>query len=155
MTQEQINVLLGAMTIAVPFLQFLLGKYFNQKKDSAEYGQDLLQIANDATDQLRKAREELSSTEDRYESVIKSLRDEYEAVIKSIRAEGDARHESLKNRIAELERVTKMYTIKFDLITHPNVEIKNVEAKPRDDVSASQKLRAITQDDINKLSQSK
>jgi hypothetical protein len=150
MSQEQINVLLAAMTISVPFVQFLLTKYFSHKRDNAEYGQDLLQIANDATDQLRKTRDELTKTEDRYEEVIKSLRNEYEAVIKTIRAEADARHEGLKGRISELERVTKMYTIKFDLITHPNVEIKNIEAKPRDDVSASQKLRAITQDDINK-----
>lgn len=43
-----------------------------------------------------------------------------------------------------------MYTIKFDLITHPNVEIRNVEATKRDDVSASQKLRAITKEDLEK-----
>jgi hypothetical protein len=151
MSQEQINVLLAALTITVPIVQFLLNKFFSHKKDNAEYGQDLLQIANDATEQLRKTRDDLTKTEDRYEEVIKSIRSEYQAVIKTMTIEADARHEGLKSRIAELERVTKMYTIKFDLITHPNVEIRNVEAKPRDDVSASQKLRAIKQDDINKL----
>lgn len=152
MEQEQINALLAFLAVFVPvittFGKTFLDKHYSSKKDSVEYGEDLLKLANDATAELRKAREDLNSTEDRYEEVIKTMRDEYEGIIKSIRVEADARHESLKKRIAELERVTRMYTVSFDLVTHPNIEVKNIRAERVDDPKSSQRIKAITPEDI-------
>lgn len=150
MTQDQINVILVILPITIPFIQFLLNKYFGRGKDKAEYSSDLLQIANDATEQLRKAREDVVETEERYQGVIDSIRKESEASLHSMREESAAKIKGLEGRIQDLERVTKLYNIRFDLITHPNIEIRNVEVKPMDDLSASQKLKAISQDDINK-----
>lgn len=144
MTQEQINVILVILPIAIPFLQFLLNKYFSKSKDTVEYSSDLLKIANEATETLRKDREERTKSEEAYEKTIASIRKEHDAAVASIRQEYDSRHERLKSRILELERIQKVYAINFDLVTHPHVEIKNMQARAMDDVSASQKIKAIT-----------
>lgn len=144
MTQEQINILLASMTVLMPIVQFLLGKFFSKGKDTAEYSSELLKIANDATEALRKAREEQTTSEANYEKTINSIRAAHSADIASIRNEYDARHERLKSRITELEKVQKIYAIQFDLVTHPNLEVRNISARAMDDMSASQKLRAIT-----------
>jgi vacuolar-type H+-ATPase subunit I/STV1 len=148
MTQEQINVILVLLPITIPFVQFLLTKYFSKPKDTAEYSSDLLKITNDATEALRKARDELNAVEEASEKTIAAIRREHEAAIASIRQEYDGRHERLKARILELERVQKVYAIQFDLVTHPNVEIRNMTARSMDDVSASQKIKAITEEDL-------
>lgn len=148
MTQEQINVVLIILPIAIPFIQFLLTKYFAKSKDTAEYSSDLLKITNDATEALRKDREERTKSEEAYEKTIASIRKEHDSALLSIRQEYDARHERLKSRIVELERVQKVYAISFDLLTHPNVEIRNMQARAMDDVSASQKIKAITPEQL-------
>jgi hypothetical protein len=144
MNQDQLNIILVILPIAIPFIQFLLTKYFGKNKDATEYGSDLLQIANNATDALRKAREDLTKSEDAYEKTIDTIRQEHAAALASIRNEYDARHERLKSRIVELEKVQKIYAIQFDLVTHPNLEVRNVSARAMDDVTASQKMKTIT-----------
>lgn len=143
MTQEQINVILVILPIAIPFVQFLLTKYFSKSKDTAEYSSDLLKIANDAAEALRKARGEQIQSEEAYEKTINAIRQEHVAAIASMRNEYDARHERLKSRITELEKVQKIYAIQFDLVTHPNLEVRNISARAMDDLTASQKLKSI------------
>lgn len=145
MTQERLNIILVILPIAIPFIQFLLTKYFSKNKDTTEYSSDLLKIANDATDALRKSREDQIKSEDAYEKTIDTIRQEHAAALASIRNEYDARHERLKARITELEKVQKIYAVQFDLVTHPNLEIRNVSARAMDDVTASQKMKAINE----------
>lgn len=145
MSQEKLNVILVILPIAIPFIQFLLSKYFSRKKDTTEYSSDLLKIANDATEALRKSREDQIKSEDAYEKTIDTIRQEHAAALASIRNEYDARHERLKARITELEKVQKIYAIQFDLVTHPNLEVRNVSARAMDDVTASQKMKAINE----------
>ena len=149
MTQEQINLLLAGLTILMPVFNYLLQKYFARNKDTVEYSSDLLKVANDAADALRKTREDMTKSEENYEKTIQSMQQAHEASIQAIRSEYDGRHERLKARIADLERVTKIYAIQFDLVTAPNVEIRNIQARAMDDLSASQKLKTITQEDID------
>lgn len=144
MTQEQVNVLLAVWSVAAPIVALVIQKLFSRKKDNADYGSDLLEITNKATEALRQAREEQTVSEQAYERTISTIRQEHAAAIASMRSEYDARHERLKNRITELEKVQKIYAIQFDLVTHPNIEVRNVSARAMDDVSASQKMKAIT-----------
>lgn len=146
MTQEQINLLLAAMTVLSPVLMKLLDKFFSQKKENTEYSSDLLEITNQATEALRKAREEKTATEEAYEKTITAIRQEHKAAMESMRSEYDGRIDRLKGRVTELEKVQKIYAIQFDLVTHPNVEVRNISARAMDDVTASQKLKAITID---------
>lgn len=148
MTQDQFTFWLALAALIVPFARDILQKAFSKKKDTVEYSSDLLEIANQATEALRKAREEQTKSEEQYEKTISVIRQEHTAAIASIRNEYDARHERLKNRITELEKVQKIYAIQFDLVTHPNLEVRNISARAMDDVNASQKMRAITDTQI-------
>jgi len=146
MSQDTINIILAIIGVSSPlllFAQFLLNKYFSRGKDKTEYSGELLKLANDATEALRKTREELNTLEDSHEQTLLEVREANEATIKSIRTEYDARHQRLKSRILDLENIQKVYKISFDLLTHPNVEVKNIQATAVDDVTASQKLKAI------------
>lgn len=143
MSQDTINIILGLLALLMPMVSIILQKVLNQKKDKGDYSSDLLQIANDATDALRKAREEITATQDAYERTVDAMRKEHEAAITAIRTDYDGRHQRLKARIEELEKVQKIYAIQFDLVTHPNIEIRNIQARAMDDVTASQKLKAI------------
>jgi hypothetical protein len=143
--QEYTNVMLAVLAIVMPAITLLLQRIVSRRKDTAEYSSDLLKIANDAAEALRKAREELTLTQDTNDKTIDTIRAEHEAAMKSLRAEYDGRHGRLKARIEELEKVQKIYAIQFDLVTHPNVEIRNMTARAMDDVTASQKIKAIQQ----------
>lgn len=145
MPQETTNMLLAVLAIVMPALTLFLQKLLSRRKDVADYSSDLLQIANDAAEALRKAREELTATQESYEHTIDAIRLEHEASMRSMRAEYDGRHSRLKARIEELEKVQKIYAIQFDLVTHPNVEIKNIQARALEDLTESQKVRAAQQ----------
>lgn len=143
MTQEQLNIILAVWAVAAPIITILVQKYFSKNKDNADYGSDLLDMLNAATESLKKSREEKAAQEEQYEKTIVAIRQEHTAAIASIRSEYDGRHERLKSRIAELENIQRIYQIQFDLVTHPNLEVKNVNAKAMDDLTASQKMKAV------------
>lgn len=143
MTSEQLNVLLAIWAVASPIVTLLLQKFFSKNKDNADYGSDLLEMLNRATEALKKSREEKTAMEEQHEKTITAIRQEHTAAIASIRSEYDGRHVRLKSRIDELEQIQRIYEIRFDLVTHPNLEVKNVSAKAMDDLTASQKMRAI------------
>lgn len=144
MSQESINIILALLPFIMPVISFMLQKYFSKNKDTVEYSSDLLKIANDATEALRKAREELNATQESHEHTVDTIRLEHKAAMDSLRTEYDSRHLRLKSRIEELEKVQKIYAIQFDLVTHPNVEIRNIQARAMDEMTESQKLKAIT-----------
>lgn len=146
MTQEQLNVLLAVWAVAAPIITILVQKYFSKDKDTADYGADLLEMLNQATEALKKAREEKTTQEEQYERTLTTIRQEHTAAIASIRSEYDGRHERLKSRISELENLQRIYEIRFDLVTHPNLEVRNVNAKAKDDLTDSQKLKAIAEE---------
>ena len=143
MSQTTINLLLGLLVALMPVITIAVQKLLSRNKDKGDYSSDLLQIANDATDALRKAREEITATQDTYEKTVDAMRNEHNATITAIRTDYDGRHQRLKTRIEELEKVQKIYAIQFDLVTHPNVEIRNIQARAMDDAAASQKMKAI------------
>ncbi len=146
MTQEQINILLAFMTVVgMPILSFLIPKWLNRHKDKSDYSGDLLELANRATEALKKAREDLTASEAEYEKTIDVQREAHTAALEAVRVELNARINRQKARIEELEQVTKIYKVSFDLVTHPNIEIKNPEVRALDDVTASQKIRAIAE----------
>lgn len=143
MTQETVNILLAILVAAMPILTLVLQKTFARNKDSAEYSADLLKITNDATEALRKAREELTAGQDAHEKSMDAARLAHDAALAAIRAEYDGKHARLKSRLEELEKVQKIYMIQLELSTHPNVQVTNVHAQAKDDTNASQRSKAI------------
>lgn len=143
MTQEHINFILSVLVVVMPFAQFFIGKfvdkYFTRAKDKGDYSDHLLEIANDATLALQKARDEISSMEVSHDKILVALRAEY-----------DDKIDRLRNRISELETITRVYRIQFDLVTHPNMEIKNQKVESVDYMTNTQKLKAIQSEKSDK-----
>ena len=150
MTQEQINILLVALGVLSPLIKDLLQKFFSKHKDTADYAKQILDIANRATEDLKKTREDLAKSNQQYEETIERIREGNSAGLEAVRTELSARINRQKARIEELEKVTKIYTITFDLVTHPNLEIRNPTVQAMDDTMASQKVSAITEEDLAK-----
>lgn len=142
MTSEQLNVVLAVWAFASPIVTLLLQKYFSRNKDSTEYSSDLLEIANASTEALKKARGEVTELEEQHEKTLSSIRDEHTAAFASMRSEYDGRINRLKSRVAELEQVQKIYRITFDLLTHPNVRVENMQARAVDNLTDTGKLKA-------------
>ena len=148
MTQEQINIVLVILPFLSPILMFLIQKYFSKGRDNAEYGSDLVDLVNKTTDALKKAKEDLLQSEKEYENTTDAMRASHDAALEALRIDLNARINRQKARIEELETIKRVYTISFDLVTHPNVELKNPQVTAMDDVHASQKMRAVTENQI-------
>ena len=146
MSQEQINAVLAIAALLglfMPLISKVVDKVFARGKDKVEFSGDLLELYNKTTEALRKTREDLTKSEEQYDETVDALREGHNASLEALRVELNGRINRQKSRIEELENVRRVYTINFDLVTHPNAEIKNMSVKPMDDVSASQKIRAI------------
>lgn len=146
MTQEQINLVLAItalLGVFSPMIMKFLDKAFSRGKDKVEYSSDLLELVNSTTEALRKSREDLSKSQEEYDKTVEAMRQGHDASLEAIRVELNGRINRQKARIEDLENIRRVYTITFDLVTHPNAEIRNMQVKPMDDVSASQKMKAI------------
>jgi ribonuclease BN (tRNA processing enzyme) len=151
MTQEQLNTLLAITSftaLLMPLVSRVLDKFFSKGKDKVEYSSDLLDVMNKTTDALKKAKDDLITSEKEYEKTIEAMRTSHDAALEALRVELNARINRQKTRIEELETIKRVYTITFDLVTHPNVELRNPQVKAMDDVSASQKVQTITKEQI-------
>lgn len=146
MSQEQINGLLAIVSLLglfMPLISKVVDKILARGKDKVEFSGDLLDLYNKTTEALRKTREDLTKSEDEYDKTVDAMRTGHDAQLEALRIELNGRINRQKARIEELENIRRVYTINFDLVTHPNAEIKNMSVKPMDDVSASQKIKAV------------
>ena len=146
MSQEQINALLAIVSLLglfMPLINKVADKVLARGKDKVEFSGDLLELYNKTTEALRKTREDLSKSETEYDKTVDAMREGHNASLEALRVELNGRINRQKARIEELENVRRVYTINFDLVTHPNAEVKNMSVKPMDDVSASQKIKAV------------
>lgn len=151
MSQEQINLVLAITSLLgvfSPIIMRLLEKYFSKNKDKLDYSGDLLDLVNRTTDALKKAKDDLQTSEEAYEKTIEAMRTSHDSSLEALRQELSARINRQKARIEDLENIKRVYSIQFDLVTHPSVEVRNLKAKALDDVSASQKVQAITKEQL-------
>src|SRR5688572_3598311 len=149
MEQEQVNLILAVaslLALFMPLISKAMDKMFSRGKDKVEFSGDLLELYNKTTEALRKTREDLTKSEEQYDETVDAMRTGHDTALEALRVELNGRINRQKARIEELENIRRVYTISFDFITHPNAEIKNANVKPMDDVSASQKIKAITID---------
>lgn len=146
MDQGLINLLLGLAIPVTSILTLILEKYFNRKKSGAEYGNEILELANKTALSLKQAREELESMT----KEVQSIQDDHEKEIELLRGEQKARIDRMKVRILDLEKVVTTYEISFTLQTRPHVQINDLKVTGREDVSESQRLRAIRPEDVKK-----
>lgn len=148
MEQEQVNLILAVtslLALFMPLISKLMDKVLARGKDKVEFSGDLLELYNKTTEALRKTREDLTNSENEYDKTVEAMRTNHDAALEALRIELNGRINRQKARIEELENIRRVYTITFDLVTHPNAEVKNMNVKPMDDVSASQKIKAVSQ----------
>lgn len=158
MSQEQINFILAITSLLgvfSPILTRFLDKLFSKGKDKLDYSGDMLDLLNRTTDALKQAREDLRKSEAEYEKTVEAMRTSHDASLDALRQELSARINRQKARIEDLENVKRVYTIQFDLVTHPNIEVMNVKARAMDDVSASQKVQAINKEQLQESKEKK
>lgn len=142
MEQWQINLLLGLASPVSAILALVLQKYFSRKKDSAEFGNEILELANNTAKSLKDARDELEAMD----KEIKNIQNDHEKEISDLREEQNKRIDRMKQRIHDLEKVIVRYEISFTLQTHPTVQINDLKVTGKEDLTESQRLRAIKPD---------
>src|SRR5687768_15135241 len=127
MEQEQVNLILAVtslLALFMPLISKLMDKVLARGKDKVEFSGDLLELYNKTTEALRKTREDLTNSENEYDKTVEAMRTNHDAALEALRIELNGRINRQKARIEELENIRRVYTITFDLVTHPNAEVK-------------------------------
>lgn len=143
MSQEAVNLILGILVAVMPAITLLVQKMLSRRKDAADYGQDLLDVANSTAKALKEAREELDSVNRN----IGQMEEEHEKEIQDLREEQNKRIDRMKSRILELEKTIVRYEISFTLQTHPVVQVNDLKVVGKESVTDSQKMRAVDPND--------
>jgi hypothetical protein len=146
MSQEQINILLALLVPCMPVITILIQQFLARRKNKIDYGDDLLDVTNKMAASLKEARAELSSLEQELRTSEQQHADE----IGVLEKQWKERQNLLRGRIRDLERTIIKYDISFTLTTHPTVQITDLKVVGKEDVMASQKIRAIKDGDIPK-----
>lgn len=138
MTEGIITTVIVA--IVAPALTLILQQVFARRKNKADYGDNLLDVVNKTSESLKKAREEIAQMD----NTLRQLDTTHEQEITDLQHQHKRERDRLRQRLTELEKVLVRYDISFTLTTHPEVRVENLKVIGKEDVSASQKLKAIT-----------
>ena len=139
MTQEQINLLLGLLA-GSPVVLYIVQQFYLRKKNKIEYGDDLLETMNKTAASIKQAREDLTVLE----TERRVSEQQHEQEIADLEKIWKERQDRMKNRITELEKTIVKYDISFTLTTNPSVQVTDLKVIGKEDVMASQRMRAIT-----------
>jgi len=144
-TQDQINVILGVLASS-PLVLYVVQQFFQRRKNKVDYGDNLLDVTNKMSEQLKKAREDLLALQNELQvSEVAHSKD-----VELLEKQWHERQERLKGRISDLEKTIVKYDISFTLTTHPQVQVTDLKVIGKEDVLASQKLKAVTSQEIER-----
>lgn len=141
MTQAQL-LLIALITALMPIITILVQQLLLKRKNKVDYGDDLLDVTNKMSASLKEARADLTALEQELRSSEKQHTDE----IGVLEKQWKERQDILRGRIRDLERSIVKYDISFTLTTNPTVQITDLKVVGKEDVMASQKLRAVNPD---------
>jgi uncharacterized protein HemY len=145
MTQDTINLLLGLLA-GSPLVLYVVQQFYLRKKNRIDYGDDLLDTMNKTAASIKQAREDLTVLETERRISEK----QHEQEVADLEKIWHERQERMKARIAELEKTIVKYDISFTLTTNPAVQVTDLKVIGKEDVMASQRMRAITGKDTPK-----
>lgn len=138
MSQDQINVLLGFLA-GSPLVLYIVQQFFMRRKNKIDYGDDLLETMNKTAASIKQAREDLTVLETERRVTEK----QHEEEVATLEKTWKERQDRMKTRILDLEKTIVKYDISFTLTTNPIVNVTDLKVVGREDVLASQKMRAI------------
>jgi hypothetical protein len=141
MNESIVSVIITA--ILSPVILFVIQQFYQRRKNKADYGDDLLDVTNKMAASLKQAREELAALE----SEMKAADKEHDEEVRALQAQWEERQTRMKSRVRELEKVIVKYDISFTLVTHPQVQVTDLKVLSKEDVLASQKMKAIKPED--------
>ena len=139
MTQDQINLILGIFGSSGVLL-YVVQQFFLRRKNKIDYGDDLLDVMNKTAASIKQAREDLTVLENERRISEK----QHEQEVADLERTWRERQDRMKARIAELEKTIVKYDISFTLTTNPSVQVTDMKVIGKEDVMASQRMRAIT-----------
>jgi len=141
MKQDQINLFLAIIGIlgSSGTLLYIIQQFFQRKKNRVDYGDDLLDTMNKTAASIKQAREDLTALE----AERRVTEQQHEQEINDLQKTWHERQERMKARIAELEKTIVKYDISFTLITNPSVQVTDLKVIGKEDVMASQRMRAV------------
>jgi len=139
MTQEQINLLLGFLA-GSPIVLYIVQQFYLRRKNKITDIDSLMDVQSKMATSLKQAREDLSALEQELRTNDIEHRNDVEALENQWKEKQDR----MKTRIAELEKTIVKYDISFTLTTNPTVQVTDMKVIGKEDVMASQRMRAIT-----------
>lgn len=139
MNQETFNLIIGVIASS-PVILYIVQQFYLKKKNKIDYGDDLLDTMNKTAASIKQAREDLTVLENERRISEKQHEEEIEVLQKT----WHERQERMKARIAELEKTIVKYDISFTLVTNPAVQVTDLKVIGKEDVMASQRMRAIS-----------
>lgn len=149
MTQEQVNLVLGILTLVVPTVTFIARDWWRKRRNTITYGDNLLEAMNKTTESLKQARSEISAMD----AALRQMDKTHEEEITDLQHQHKRERERLRERVRALEKVLVRYDISFTLTTHPDVRVENLKVIGKDTtLSDTDKVKAIAKemDDQNK-----
>lgn len=141
MSQDTINLILGLFGVlgSSGAILYAVQQFYLRKKNKADYGDDLLDVLNKTTASIKQAREDLTALE----AERRVSEKQHEQELLDIEKIWKERQDRMKSRIAELEKTIVKYDISFTLVTNPSVQVTDLKVVGKEDVIASQRMRAI------------
>jgi uncharacterized protein HemY len=138
MNQDTINLILGLLASS-PLVLYIVQQFYLKKKNKIDYGDDLLDTMNKTAASIKQAREDLTVLEQERRISEK----QHEQEVADLEKTWKERQDRMKARIAELEKTIVKYDISFTLTTNPSVQVTDLKVIGKEDVMASQRMRAI------------
>ena len=152
MTQEQVNLILGILTLVVPTATFIIRDWWRKRKNTITYGDNLLEAMNKTTESLKQARSEISAMDAALRQMDKTHEDE----LTDLQHQHKRERERLRDRIRALEKVLVRYDISFTLTTHPDVRVENLKVIGKEtSVTDTDKMKAVTKEEAENQSKLK
>lgn len=139
MNQDTINLFLGLLA-GSPVILYIVQQLYLKKKNKIDYGDDLLDTMNKTAASIKQAREDLTALEQER----RITEQQHDQEVKDLEKTWKERQDRMKARIAELEKTIVKYDISFTLTTNPSVQVTDLKVIGKEDVMASQRMRAIT-----------
>lgn len=145
MSQETLNLILSILLPAgVTTLGFMVRDWWRKRKNTIQYGDDLVEAMNKTAASLKQARAEIGELD----QSLRAQDEQHQAELDDLQHQHKRERERLRERLLQLEKVLRSYDISFTLTTHPEVKVTDVKVTGREDVMQSQKIQAIREDKL-------
>lgn len=143
MPQETINLILSILLpAAVTTIGFIVRDWWRKRKNTIQYGDDLVEAMNKTAASLKQARAEIGELD----QALRTQDETHQHELDDLQFQHKRERARLRERLDQLEKVLRSYDISFTLTTHPDIKVTDVKVVGKEDVMQSQKMQAIREE---------